>query len=41
MAVCEVCGNEYHLAFEVITAGRSHPWRGPTLGICVIGHIPK
>jgi hypothetical protein len=24
MARCEVCGNDYHLAFEVITAGQSH-----------------
>ena len=23
MAKCEVCGNDYHLAFEVIVAGRS------------------
>ena len=21
---CEVCGNEYHMAFEVITAGQRH-----------------
>lgn len=21
---CEVCGNEYHLAFQVIAAGRTH-----------------
>jgi hypothetical protein len=21
MAVCEVCGNDYHMSFEVITAG--------------------
>jgi Rieske Fe-S protein len=24
MAVCEVCGNDYYLAFEVVTAGRRH-----------------
>jgi len=24
MAQCEVCGNEYHLAFDVITAGVKH-----------------
>jgi hypothetical protein len=24
MAKCEVCGNEYYLAFEVITAGNRH-----------------
>ena len=24
MAVCEVCGNDYYLAFEVITAGNRH-----------------
>jgi len=24
MAKCEVCGNEYHLSFEVITAGNRH-----------------
>ena len=24
MAKCEVCGNEYHLAFEVITASQKH-----------------
>lgn len=24
MAKCEVCGNEYHLAFQVITAGVTH-----------------
>jgi len=24
MAKCEVCGNEYHLAFEVITAENRH-----------------
>lgn len=24
MAQCEVCGNNYYLAFEVITAGRKH-----------------
>ena len=24
MAECEVCGNDYYLAFEVITAGRKH-----------------
>ena len=23
MAVCELCGNDYHLSFEVITAGGS------------------
>ena len=24
MAKCEVCGNDYYLAFEVITAGNKH-----------------
>lgn len=24
MAQCEVCGNDYHLAFQVITAGQTH-----------------
>ena len=24
MAQCEVCGNDYYLAFEVITAGKTH-----------------
>jgi Rieske Fe-S protein len=24
MAVCEVCGNEYHLSFEVLAAGNRH-----------------
>ena len=24
MASCEVCGNDYYLAFEVITAGQRH-----------------
>ena len=24
MAKCEVCGNDYHLSFEVVTAGVSH-----------------
>ena len=24
MARCEVCGNEYYLAFEVIAAGKTH-----------------
>jgi hypothetical protein len=24
VAKCEVCGNDYHLAFEVITAGHTH-----------------
>ena len=24
MAQCEVCGNEYYLAFEVVTAGVKH-----------------
>jgi hypothetical protein len=24
MAACEVCGNEYYLSFEVITAGNRH-----------------
>ena len=24
MATCEVCGNDYDLSFEVITAGRRH-----------------
>jgi len=24
MAVCEVCGNDYYLSFEVVTAGNHH-----------------
>ena len=24
MAKCEVCGNDYHLSFQVVTAGASH-----------------
>ena len=24
MAVCEVCGNDYYLAFEIVTAGKHH-----------------
>jgi len=24
MAECEVCGNDYYLAFEVVTAGKKH-----------------
>ena len=24
MAVCEVCGNDYYLSFEVVTAGNRH-----------------
>ena len=24
MGTCEVCGNEYHMSFEVITAGQKH-----------------
>ncbi len=24
MATCEVCGNDYHLSFEIIAAGQSH-----------------
>jgi hypothetical protein len=24
MAMCEVCGNDYYLSFEVITAGERH-----------------
>lgn len=24
MARCEVCGNDYHLAFEVLSAGERH-----------------
>ena len=24
MAVCEVCGNDYYLSFEVVTAGNTH-----------------
>jgi hypothetical protein len=24
MAVCEVCGNDYYLSFEVVTAGSRH-----------------
>ncbi len=24
MAKCEVCGNDYHLSFEVIAAGKHH-----------------
>ena len=50
MAVGEVCGNDYHLTFEVITAGQSHTFDSfecaiqrlaPICGHCgckVIGH---
>jgi hypothetical protein len=24
MAMCEVCGNEYHLSFQIIAAGQTH-----------------
>ena len=24
MAKCEVCGNDYHMSFQVIAAGRQH-----------------
>jgi hypothetical protein len=24
MAICEVCGNDYYLAFQVVTAGITH-----------------
>nr|QIJ56942.1 metallothionein [uncultured bacterium] len=24
MATCEVCGNDYYLSFEVVTAGQRH-----------------
>jgi hypothetical protein len=24
MAVCEVCGNDYHMSFDVIAAGEKH-----------------
>ena len=24
MARCEVCGNDYHLSFQVVTAGQTH-----------------
>jgi hypothetical protein len=24
MAVCEVCGNDYHMAFQVVAAGHTH-----------------
>jgi hypothetical protein len=24
MATCEVCGNDYHLAFQVVAAGHTH-----------------
>jgi Rieske Fe-S protein len=24
MATCEVCGNDYELSFQVVTAGRTH-----------------
>jgi hypothetical protein len=24
MAKCEVCGNDYHMSFDVITAGSRH-----------------
>jgi hypothetical protein len=24
MAKCEVCGNDYHLSFEVVMAGQAH-----------------
>ena len=50
MAKCEVCGNEYHLSFEVITAGQSHVFDSfecaihklaptcPHCGCRIIGH---
>ena len=24
MAMCEVCGNDYHLSFQIIAAGQTH-----------------
>ncbi len=50
MGMCEVCGNEYELAFEVITAGNRHVFDcfecaihklAPICGNCgvkVVGH---
>ena len=50
MAICEVCGNDYYLAFQVVTAGRTHTFDSfecainllaPVCGHCgckVIGH---
>lgn len=50
MAVCEVCGNDYELAFEVIAAGESHVFdsfecaihrlapRCERCGVIMIGH---
>lgn len=50
MAKCEVCGNDYYLSFEVITAGNRHTFDSfecaihklaPVCGNCgckIIGH---
>lgn len=50
MARCEVCGNDYHLAFEVVAAGHRHTFDSfecaihklaPICGQCgvkIIGH---
>jgi hypothetical protein len=50
MARCEVCGNDYHLAFEVVAAGERHTFDSfecaihrlaPTCDHChckIIGH---
>ena len=50
MAVCEVCGNDYYLSFEVTAAGATHTFDcfecaiqklAPVCGVCgvrVIGH---
>lgn len=50
MAVCEVCGNDYDKAFEVVMAGESHTFdsfecathalapRCENCGVRVVGH---
>lgn len=50
MAKCEVCGNEYHLSFEVLAAGERHTFDSfecaihrlaPKCGHCgcrIVGH---
>ena len=50
MAKCEVCGNDYHLSFEVITSGSRHTFDSfecaihalaptcPHCGCRVLGH---
>jgi hypothetical protein len=50
MAQCETCGNDYHMSFEVITAGNRHTFDSfecaiqklaPTCDFCgvrIVGH---